>query len=86
MRYSDSCDQSNQNSKQNQHSTIFHDRNCKRFNQFLNNQSNNINFIINEKKSNQNIEKFMMIRIFFIEESIESEESTEFVKIFNQTA
>ena len=84
--------QSNQNSGQNQCSAVFHDRNHGRFNQSSNNQSNNASSITDEKKPNQNTEKFIITRIFFIKESTESEksteseESTEFVKIFNQTA
>ena len=53
-----------------------------RFNWFSNNWSNNVSFITDEKKSNQNIKKFMMIRVLSINVT-ESEESTEFVKILN---
>ena len=80
-----SNNQSNQNSEQNQCSTIFCDRNCERFNWFLNNQFNNVSSIIDEKQFNQNIKKFIMIKIFFINIT-EFEESIEFVKILNQTA
>ena len=59
----------------------------------MNNQSNNISSTINsDKQSSQNTEKSIMIRILSIEESTESEEptelkeSTEFIKILNQTA
>jgi len=45
--------QSNQNSEQNQCSAVFYNRDCEKynwfFNQFLNNQSNNVSSIINEK-------------------------------------
>ena len=48
-------------------------------NQFSNNQSNNISFITDsDKKLSQNIKKFIMTRILFIDVT-ESEESTEFI-------
>ena len=83
--------QSNQNSEQNQHSAVSHDRDHERYNQFFNNQLNNqfsnnwfnnVSFITDsDKKSSQNIEKFIMIKVFFTE----FKKSTEFVKILNQT-
>ena len=52
----------------------------------MNNWSNNVSSTTDsDKQSSQNIEKFMMTRILFIEESTELEESTEFVKILNWT-
>ena len=87
--------QSNQNSEQNQHSAVSHDKNCEKYNwffnnwsnnQFSNNQFNNVSSITDSDKwSSQNTEKFMMTRILSIN-ATESEESTEFVKILNQTA
>ena len=87
--------QNNQNNEQNQYSAVFCDRNCERYNQFfnnwlnnqfLNNQSNNISSTTDSDKwSNQNIKKFIMIRILFIN-IIEFKKSIEFITIFNQTA